>query len=182
MLIILTGKTASGKDTVAAKLLLRFPRLKKVLTTTSRSPRPNETAGIDYNFISGSEFKQKINSGDFIEYVEYGGNLYGTEKSRITNADLIWRIDPSRAGQIRELIKLPVLVVYLTVADEVVLERLKKRGLSQPEIDKRISEDAKFWQQYQDKYDFVVENAPGRLDQTVDKIAKIIENFKSANG
>lgn len=174
MLLVLTGKTASGKDTVASKLLLRFPNFKKVITTTSRLPRPGETQGVDYNFISESEFKQKITSGDFIEYVEYGGNLYGTEKSQITNADLIWRIDPSRAGQIRQLIKDKLVVIYLTVDDNEVIKRLQKRGLSQGEIEKRMDDDQKFWQEYKDKYDLVVDNAAGQLDLTVDKIASFL--------
>lgn len=173
-LIILTGKTASGKDTVISKLLSRLPDFKKVMTTTSRSPRAGEKNGIDYFFISREDFKQKIEKGLFIEYVEYGGNFYGTEKTRLVDANLIWRIDPSRAGKIRELINSPVLVIYLTVTDPVVLERLKKRGFSEEDIEKRMNEDKKFWEEYKSSYDFVVENIPGQLNQAVDKIIQII--------
>lgn len=175
-MIVLTGKTASGKDTVLKRLLSRFPSLKRVVTTTSRNPRPGEKEGIDYFFISKEVFKKRIENGEFIEYVEYGGNLYGTEKRRlISDSNLIWRIDPSRAGRIRELISTKVLVIYLTVSDEIVLQRLKKRGLSQEEIDRRMAEDRGFWQKYQSAYDFVVENVPGELAGTVDKISKIIK-------
>lgn len=188
-LLILTGKTASGKDTVMAKLLFRLPDFKKVITTTSRAPRDGEKEGIDYHFISASDFRRKIEAGDFIEYVEYGGNLYGTEKAQITNnldKNLIWRIDPSRAGQIRQLIKdsfeanlaenllKKVIVIYLTVSDDVALTRLKERNLSQEEITKRMQEDAKFWKEYKGSYDFVVENTPGKLDETVDKICQTL--------
>lgn len=190
-LIILTGKTASGKDTIMSRLLLKFPRLKRVITTTSRPPRPGETNGVDYNFISEEDFKRRIKQSRFVEYVSYGGNLYGTEKTQLSNSlqtGLIWRIDPSRAGQIRKFISDSfnptaasdllerVLVIYLTVPDEVVLERLKKRGFKNGEIEARMREDAKFWQQYKTAYDFIVENVPGQLDQTVDKITGIIEN------
>ena len=123
--------------------------------------------------------------------MEYGGNLYGTQKCQIANNlghDLIWRIDPSRAGKVREFIKdsfdqsraddllKRIVVIYLTVSDEVVLERLKKRGISQAEINHRMQEDKLFWEQYQDNYDFVIENIPGKLKETVDKIVKILEN------
>lgn len=176
-LIVLTGKTASGKDSVISKLLSRIPDLRKVVTTTSRAPRAGEKDGIDYNFISREDFKQKIEKGDFIEYVEYGGNLYGTEKTQlVANKGLIWRIDPSRAGKVRELIESPVLVIYLTVPDSVVIERLKKRGFSSEDIDKRMKEDRQLWEEYEESYDFVVENVPGQLEETVDKIAAIIEN------
>lgn len=190
-LIVLTGKTASGKDTVMSRLLFRWPDFKRVITTTSRVPRSGEKNGVDYSFLSRDDFNQKVEAGDFIEYVSYGGNLYGTEKTQIINnldRGLIWRIDPSRAGQIKELIKSSfeaelaesllkrVLVIYLTVDDSVVLKRLQKRDLSKEEIDKRMQEDKQHWQQYQDNYDFVVENMPGKLDETIDKVIRIIEN------
>ncbi len=196
LLLVLTGKTASGKDTVIAELLKRYPDFKKVVTTTSRPPRPGEVEGVDYKFVIESDFRLQADHGDFIEYVEYGGNLYGTEKFQILenlNTNLIWKIDPSRAGQVKEFIQKlldestiskqqaeqllsQIVVIYLTVEDEVVLKRLHDRGLDQQAIDKRMEEDKKFWQQYQRNYDFVVENVPGSLEQTVDKISAIIEN------
>ncbi len=190
-LIVLTGKTASGKDTVMDRLMNILPNLKRVVTTTSRKPRNNEKNGVDYYFISEAEFRQKISQEDFIEYVSYGGNLYGTGKTEITDnsdKDLIWRIDPSRAGQIKELIedsfdlKLTqdllkrTTVIYLTTTDEVVLERLKRRGLTKQEIETRMEEDQRFWQQFKNKYDFIIENIPGKLNETVAKITQIIEN------
>lgn len=179
-LIIFTGKTASGKDTVIAKVLQRLPDFRKVLTTTSRTPRNGERNGSDYNFISREEFQQRIQSGEFLEYVEYGGNLYGTEKNQLSNHQgLIWRIDPSRAGKVRELISEPLIVIYLTVADSVVLERLQRRGLSKEEIEKRTSDDKRMWEENKENYDFVVENVPGRLEETVDKIIEIMENQRS---
>lgn len=191
MLLILTGKTAAGKDTVMFRLLSKFPDFRRIVTTTSRPLRAGEQEGRDYYFIPEPEFRNKINRGDFIEYVEYAGNLYGTEKSQLISNkenDLIWRIDPSRAGEIRKFIKdafdqdtasgllKKVLVVYLTTDDQVVLARLQKRGLSQQEIEKRMSEDKQHWEKYQDNYDFVVENIPGNLEATIDKIVNIIGN------
>lgn len=190
LFIVLTGKTASGKDTVMLKLLSKVPDLKKVITTTPRLPRTGEKNGVDYNFISESDFRKRIDKGDFIEYVSYGGNLYGTDKLQIIdNLDhnLIWKIDPSRAGQIREFIKNSfdqneaesllkrILVIYLTVNDRIVLKRLKERGLNKKEIETRMKEDAEYWNQYKDNYDFVVENVPDKLEETVKKIIKLIK-------
>ncbi len=173
-----------------SKLMLKFPDFKKVITTTSREDRPGEENGVDYNFVSRAQFKDMIDSGEFIEYVEYAGNFYGTEKIQLLKNlqhNLIWRIDPSRAGRIRNLISgsfdgdpandllKRVFTVYLTVEDPVVLARLKKRGLNQEEIAKRMSDDAKFWQEFKDNYDYIVENVPEELDKTVDKVSKIIE-------
>ena len=54
-----------------------------------------------------------------------------------------------------------------------------QRGFSKEEIEKRMADDKKMWEEYRDNYDFVVENIPGKLDQTVDKILKILENHRS---
>lgn len=189
MLLILTGKTASGKDTVMSYLLARFPNLKRVVTTTSRQPRMGERGGVDYQFVSREIFLQKIAKGEFIEHVEYGGNLYGTGKLQIADnldKDLIWRIDPSRAGQIRQFIKSSLgeradqilkdlLVVYLMIDDSVSLQRLKIRGLTQDQIDKRLQEDQAYWDKYKDQYDFVINNVPGQLKQTMEQVIKLIE-------
>lgn len=175
MLLILTGKTASGKDTIMKALLSRYTNLRRVTSTTSRTGRFGEQEGFDYNFVSREEFKRKIGSGDFLEYVEYGGNFYGTEKTQIKeNQDLIWRIDPSRAAKIRDLIS-KALVIYINIPDDVVLERLKTRGLAPDEIAKRMADDKKMWLEYKDKYDYIIENVPGKLEETINKIIKIIE-------
>ena len=179
------------KDTIKNLLSKQYPGLNKLITTTSRTKRPGEIDGQDHYFLTRKEFENKIAKGIFAEYVEYGGNLYGTQKTELEKAlknDTIWRIDPSRAGEVRNFIKRfysaeiaeklikRVLVIYITVSDEIVLQRLKKRGLTEEEIQKRMADDQKIWQQYQDSYDFVIENVPGKLDETVDKIVNIIKN------
>ncbi len=175
MLIILTGKTAAGKDTIIARILDKYPNFRKVLTTTSRNPRKGEKNGVDYNFISEEEFIYKIKKGDFLEHVKYGGNYYGTEKYQVnTTDDLIWKIDPSMAGKAKEIFP-DSKIIYINVDDRVVLERLKKRGIGGEELQERIADDQNFWEQFKNKYDFVVENVPGKLEETVDKIYNILE-------
>ncbi len=191
MLIVLTGKTASGKDTIASRLLSKYSYLKRVVTTTSRSLRSGEKEGIDYFFLTKEDFENKIKQNEFAEYVEYGGNFYGTYKKELEktlSSDLIWKIDPFRAGETREFIKRAfsknlaeqlikrLVVIYITCEDQVILERLKKRGLSDQEIGQRMKDDKKIWQKYQKAYDFVIENIPGQLKTTVNKIIKILEN------
>lgn len=194
LLIILTGKTASGKDTIKLALLKKYPNLKKVITTTSRTPRTYEINGVDYQFLTKEQFQAKIDQNQFAEYVEYGGNLYGTEKLELEQAlkkDTIWKIDPSRAGEVRKFLQRSfpvetaeklikrVKVIYINCEDQVILERLKKRGLSEEEMQKRMADDKKIWQQYQMSYDFVVDNIPGKLDETLDKVVNILENHRS---
>lgn len=194
MLIVLTGRTAAGKDTIQSQLLLKYSNVKKVITTTSRSPRIGERNGVNYFFLSEEEFRRKISQGEFVEYVEYGGNLYGTYKSEIDKAldqDSIWRIDPSRAGQIRDFIKQSfppetaekilkgLMVIFITCAEDVILQRLKERNLPEDEINKRMRDDQLIWNKYQQNYDRVIVNVPGKLDQTIEQIVKLIETKKT---
>ncbi|OGE37043.1 hypothetical protein A3B45_04075 [Candidatus Daviesbacteria bacterium RIFCSPLOWO2_01_FULL_39_12] len=184
MLIVLTGKTASGKDTIKKALLAYYPKLRKVITTTSRKLRPGEKNKVDYYFINREEFNRKIKNGEFLEYVTYGGNLYGTTKKELENVldhhDVLWKMDPSRAGQIRDFFskKENIVVIYITTSDDVILKRLNKRNLSAEMIDKRMGEDQNIWKLNQGKYDFVVENVAGELDQTIRKIIKITETHR----
>jgi len=176
VLLVITGKTASGKDTILKLLLSKYPNFKKVLTTTSRPPRENEKNGVDYNFISDQEFIDKIKNGSFLEHVKYGGNYYGTEKSQINLSDnLIWKIDPSMAGKAKEIFP-ESLVLYINVADDVVLQRLKERGIYGEELQERMADDQEFWNRYKDKYDYIVENIPGNLQLALDKIYGIINS------
>lgn len=175
MLLIITGKTASGKDTLIKRVLEKYPNFKKVLTTTSRIPRPGEITGIDYNFIPEGEFLEKAKKGDFLEYVRYGGNYYGTEKSQVNlHEDLIWKIDPSMAGKVKELFP-ESRVIYINVDDAVILERLQKRGINGKELQERLADDQKFWDMYGNKYDYVIENVPGKLEIALAKIYQIID-------
>lgn len=190
MLLVLTGPTASGKDTIMQKLLEQFPYMQRVITTTSRAPRKGEQDGIDYHFISETEFRKKIDQGELIEYVKYGDNFYGTYKKEITSKldqDTIWRIDPSRAGQIDKFIKSAfepemaekllkqVMVVYVTASEAEVRRRLKIRSLSDDEISKRLKQDSWDWTHYKGNYDFVVENPEGKLEETLEEISQIIK-------
>ncbi len=195
MLIIITGKTASGKDTIKSALLKKYPNLKTIITTTSRAIRQNELAEVDHRFLTRDEFESKIKAGEFAEYVQYGGNLYGTQKKDLEEAkteDALWRIDPSRGGEVRnfinrifpaniadDLIK-RVVVIYITSTTGVILQRLKNRGLSEIEIQKRMNDDERIWDQYKNSYDFVIDNIPGQLEQTINKVIQIIESHQKS--
>ena len=180
MLIVLTGKTASGKDTIKDALLLRYPNLKRVITTTSRPLREGEKDGVEYRFLSREQFHKGIHDGLFIEYVEYGGNLYGTQKKDIESyisSDLLWKIDPSFAGKVRTLFKdKKIMVIYINCPEDVILQRLRERNLPEEEIESRMADDEAFFQEFREKYDYVIENEPGNLKEAVDKIVSIIEN------
>ena len=102
LLMIVSGPAGSGKNTCVERLLSESPNLERVVTCTSRAPREGERNGIDYFFLSKSEFEKNIESGNFYEWAKVHGNYYGTSKKSIADAfsrgkDLVLIIDVAGA-------------------------------------------------------------------------------------
>jgi guanylate kinase len=141
-LFILSGPTASGKTTLAESILqLSSLHIHKVITTTTRPPRPTEVNGKDYHFISPATFQEKVRQGLFYEYAQvHGEHLYGTLHSDIEpylkkDIDLLLLIDVQGAKQIfKAATHLPYLSkslvsIFLKPSSlETLKERLQKRG------------------------------------------------------
>ena len=88
IMVILSSPSGAGKTTITKKIQQKYNSFKLSVSHTTRKPRSNEVDGVDYHFLSKSEFKNKINNNEFIEFEEvYGGVHYGTLKSEVEN---IW--------------------------------------------------------------------------------------------
>lgn len=171
-LIIITGSTGSGKDTIVAELRKINPSWKQIVTSTTRLMRPNETQGVEYNFIDKETFLKMKDNGDFIETVEYAGNNYGTPKSAFDHLSagvtLIWRIEASMSAKVNNLFK-NTKVIYIDLPDkETIYRRLKGRGMSDEEIERRIKQDEHDRRKYH--FENVVINSDGHLEESVQKI------------
>ena len=188
-LIVITGGTVAGKDTVSSELLKLNPSWKKVITTTTRSIRSEEKDGVDYHFLSVEDFKNLEAENGFLETVEYAGNFYGTQKSSLNplfeGETLIWRIDPSRAAKVNiffdncfdaitaEKLKQITKVIYIKVPNaETLYKRFTSRKMTQDEIQKRLDQDEKDWKE--GKFENVVINYDGKLEETLEKVTQII--------
>lgn len=87
MLYTLTGPSASGKNALLSSLLKHYPdQVIRVVSTTSRPPRDKEKDGVDYHFVSESDFTAAIVRGEFVEYTKFDGNYYGLRRSDIEKA------------------------------------------------------------------------------------------------
>lgn len=84
-LIILTGPSGVGKGTLMRSLLQRHPELHYSVSVTTRSPRPGETNGKDYYFVSRGEFEELVAAGELLEWAEFAGNYYGTPREAVIN-------------------------------------------------------------------------------------------------
>lgn len=142
---ILVGPAGSGKTTVREHLTSRFNRtLRKCVTATSRAPRPGEVNGISYHFFSRAEFEERIGRGEFVEWQETHGNLYGTlkktlEEARIAGHDVVFDIDIRGAFFFQERYPDQAVVIFLVPPSvERLTERLRARGGTEEDLQIRL--------------------------------------------
>ncbi len=119
-LLVISGPAASGKTTICKRLQETFPTIARVITATTRPSRGSEIDGVDYHFLSTDVFQEKVAAGDFLEWAEVHGNLYGTPIASVlaplqANADLILNIDVQGANTLRRKArKSPLLADRMT--------------------------------------------------------------------
>jgi guanylate kinase len=145
VLLVLSGPSGAGKDTVIERLRELEPAIAYSVSVTTRAARPNEIDGIQYRFTNRDEFEKLAASGFFLETREYAGNLYGTPRGFVEEAlrrgqDLILKPEVNGARAIKRLYPQAVLV-FLTVPSETELaQRLARRRADDPkDIDARLS-------------------------------------------
>jgi guanylate kinase len=107
LLIVISGPSGVGKDTLIKRLLELDPNLRYSISYTTRRPRPGEVDGVNYLFVSREEFERLIKEGALLEYATYDGNLYGTpiaqlDAVRAEGHDIVLKIDVQGAEQVRK--------------------------------------------------------------------------------
>jgi guanylate kinase len=106
LLIVISGPSGVGKDTVIKRLLELDPKLRYSVSYTTRPPRPGELDGVDYRFVNKEEFERLIREDALLEYARYDGHLYGTpivplDQARAAGYDIVLKIDVQGAEQVR---------------------------------------------------------------------------------
>lgn len=180
-IFIITGPAGAGEDSII-KRLGKYIDFDKIATTTSRPMRQEDKEGVSYYFISKEEFEKGIKENKFFEYaLEDNGNYYGgtyceLERVKKITKPVIWKIDYKGVINAKKLLP-AVKSIYISIPFNLIEKRLKNRGDS-PEIIQSRLNYAKGWYKNEQLFDFKVENEEGKLDEAVEKVAKIIEaNF-----
>lgn len=183
VLLVLTGPTGAGKDTILTELTKQKPDTIRVITTTSRPMRAEESEGNPYHFVTREHFEEMIANKEFFEWVEFRGDLKGTQKKTLEEAissgkDIVWRIDAKGVKNIKQKITETVprsVFVYLTASS---IEMLHHRV----EVDEgnaihhRWNEPLVKWEMDQyDDCDYLVDNEDGNLGETVREVVAIME-------
>jgi len=180
LLIVLSGPSGVGKDSVIREMKSRSLPLHFVVTATTRPPREEEVEGRDYLFISKERFAEMIDQGELLEYAVVYGDCKGIPKSQVRQAlasghDVIMRVDVQGAATVRRLCS-QALLIFLTTRNEEELERrLKARRTESPEeLMLRIA-TARQEMQRLDEFDYVVVNRDNHLSDAVANILAILE-------
>ena len=178
-LVVITGPSGVGKDTILDILTEELPNLYVPITATTRKPRLNETHGIDQLFYDNKEFDLLIENDSLIEWAEVYGERYGVPKSQVDDArslgkDIIVRTDVQGAFNIRDYDSSSVLIFISPPSLDSLEERLKSRGgISVAQIQSRLS-SAKGEIEKADLFDYVIVNKTDNLDETVRELKVIL--------
>jgi len=169
MLIVLSGVSGSGKNTVITHLLERNNNLRYFKSATTRAPREGEN---NYHYFTNQEFETRVKNGEFFETEKVHDNYYGIMMKDVNKilederCDYIKDVDVHGNQRLRKFFKdkSPILSVFLDAPDYVLRDRLLKRGESEERVEVRLSR-ASMERAHKADYDLVIENLD--LEKTI---------------
>lgn len=176
-LIIVSAPSGAGKTTLVEAVMRLDQEVKESVSFTSRTPRAGEQHGVHYYFVARAEFEAMIERGDFLEWAEVHGNLYGTsrkvvEELRAAGRDVILTIDVQGADQARKLFSDAISVFVLPPSRDTLLRRLDTRGANSSEdLQTRLKNALYELAQYKN-FDYIVINDD--LNRATGELAAIV--------
>jgi len=187
VLLIISGPSGAGKDTIVRQVIDAYGEFYFVVTATSRAPRPGEVEGVDYFFVSGQEFERMIADDELLEHAWVHDNYKGVPKQQIRQAmasgrDVIMRVDPQGAATLRKIVPEATFVFLMAESEDALRERLTTRNSETADafdlrIDVARGELARI-----DEFDFCVVNRQGRQQDAVQDILSIVRAEKHRVG
>jgi guanylate kinase len=180
VLIVISGPSGVGKDTIARLLLAKQDSFSFVVTATTRIPRESEVHGRDYIFLSHDEFAEMIEGGEFLEWAVVYNDYKGVPKQQIrdaldSNRDVIMRVDVQGAATIRKLLPEATFIFLTAESEESLITRLKERKSETAEgLNLRIA-TAREEMKRLGEFDYCVVNTQGKQNEAVDRILAIVD-------
>ena len=180
LLIVISGPSGAGKDTVMQRMKERGLPFHFVVTATTRPQRANEVHGRDYFFVSKEEFARLINQDELIEHAIVYGDYKGIPKQQVREAlasgkDVVMRIDVQGAETVRKLASEALMIFITTENEQDLVHRLETRKTETADsLALRIATARKELNRVE-SFDYVIVNREFHLDETVDTIRAIID-------
>ncbi len=181
MIVIISGPSGVGKDTIIRTLRQRHPDDGRhfVVTYKTRSPRRGEIAGVDYQFVNVDEFLRLLVEGELLEASEVHGHWSGTPRDQVVEAlsagrDAILKIDVQGADKIKAQVPDALRIFVAPPSAEDQRRRLADRATETPEEQAQRNRDAEREMAHMDQYDYVVVNETDRVEETAEQIDAII--------
>ena len=179
-LFVVSSPSGGGKGSIIRRLLdvVRVPNLSYSVSYTTRAPRNGEVEGREYFFVNRNSFEEMVAAGEFLEWANVHGNLYGTAKRQVleetaNGVDIILEVDVQGAASVRKLLVDSISVFILPPSYEVLRERLIARGTDSPqELEVRLRNAPQELSQYT-AFDYVILN--DHLDRAAAQLASIID-------
>ena len=184
-LFVISGPSGAGKGTLLADLRKQRPDLGLTVSATTRSPRPGEVDGTSYYFLSDEEFRRRIAAGEFVEWAEVHGHLYGTLVSEVKRLlakghSLVLEIDVQGALNVRKVYPDAVLVFIEPPSLQVLEERLRGRGTEdEASIELRLK-NARHEMELADQYDVRIVN--NTVDRAAQELGSVMRRFEMDGG
>jgi guanylate kinase len=180
LLIVISGPSGVGKDTVAQLLMNRSNTFHFVVTATTRPPRAAEVHGKDYFFLTNDEFARMIEEDELLEYAFVYNDYKGIPKQQIRDAlasgkDVIMRVDPQGAATLRKILPQAIFVFLTAESEQAMVKRLRERKSETPEgLNLRIATARQEMKRIRE-FDYWVINADGQREAAVQQILAIIQ-------
>jgi guanylate kinase len=177
LLFIVSAPSGAGKTTLVERLVEQTPHLKMSRSYTSRSARDGEVDGVDYNFVSRDRFERMIEAGEFLEWADVFGNLYGTraadtEQVLASGCDVVLVIDVQGARKVRQQGVQATSIFVMPPSLETLERRLRGRSKDSEEAIQRRLEVARQEVASFVEYDFIVVN--DEIIETLDRLRAIV--------
>ncbi len=176
-MFLVAAPSGAGKSSLVNALLKQDASILLSVSFTTRAPRPGESQGREYHFVSPQEFAQRRASGEFLESAEVHGNWYGTSRPWIQDklgqgADVLLEIDWQGAQQVKRIFPQAVGVFILPPSLEALRARLEQRAQDPPEVVERRLAAARSEMQHAPEFDFVIVNE--RFEQALAELAAVV--------
>ena len=185
VLVVLAAPSGAGKTTIARALVEREEDFVFSVSATTREPRGGEKEGEDYLFVSGPEFREMVARGEFVEWAEVHGELYGTPRKSLSlerslGRNVVLDIDVQGARQIREAVPEALLLFILPPSVEVLFGRLIGRGSEGEEAIRRRLNTALEELEGTEGFDFIVINDD--LEGTISEVGHLVRTGRAPSG